>query len=316
MPPARPGTAFTLVELLVVLGVIALLLAILLPTLAAVRRSARTTACASNQRQVTHASLARAADCGYLPLAGVLYLPPDTTRPGTLPAALNDAARTRYSYRVDDLGDGTTISSLGEQVPPPPMSLLAYLGDDPDGDFPGQKYRRMIDLHAPMALWLCPSEDREPYQTNWPAVMSHVYGLAGDAWENSTSGDGWGTVWFPRTDYAYNEAVTGFHFDRRYAAARANGHLAAVRAASETMLLADAVTYKPIRVPLASFHPRLTLTPTRVTLADVRNNAANVTSGTPVADRHAGRANVAFLDGHAAAVAAGEDDGVLLMVGE
>ncbi|MBL8761203.1 MAG: prepilin-type N-terminal cleavage/methylation domain-containing protein [Phycisphaerae bacterium] len=48
----RPAPAFTLIELLVVIAIVAILIAILLPSLGSARRSARTTKCLSQVRQL------------------------------------------------------------------------------------------------------------------------------------------------------------------------------------------------------------------------------------------------------------------------
>ena len=66
--------AFTLIELLVVISIIALLIAILLPTLASARRSTEEMQCAVDQRSLGTASNAWATDKkGWLP---DLHYPP------------------------------------------------------------------------------------------------------------------------------------------------------------------------------------------------------------------------------------------------
>jgi len=92
-------TGFSLVELLVVIGIIGILISLLMPALASIQARSQEVQCQAKLRTIGQAAMLHVNDHnGYLPVAGVQHdLPGEVVDP----KALGDQRGTRYTYYLD-----------------------------------------------------------------------------------------------------------------------------------------------------------------------------------------------------------------------
>src|SRR5262245_16061502 len=101
---------FTLVELLVVIGIIAVLIAVLLPVLGRARPSANNVACSANARQLASAAIMFAQEHrGHCPPCSDTFF-----------AKFNDPLKQNFTYR--DNGGSDELLDWAS-------ALLRYMGD-------------------------------------------------------------------------------------------------------------------------------------------------------------------------------------------
>jgi len=281
-----PG-AFTLVELLVVIGIIAVLIAILMPALSVARQSANRTACASKLHQICVAAQLHASDHqGYYPLAGVL--------PGYDPVGLDDVYSTKYDYV-------TIYSQDGLPLTPAPIIVslardMSYRNalDDPDVQSMNAK---LADPTGLSRNFLCPSQASvadDVVQFPWM-----FYCIAPN-----------GTLsYWVRESYVFNEAVCGWgaapDVDNRF-----RGRVSLIHQAAATMFVADGLMGDPADgrhldpngvQATATLYNTIPYPP--VTLADAfkgDGNPGDIAGDSESFDlvRHRGKINIGFCDGH------------------
>ena len=289
--------AFTLVELLIVVGIIALLMAILLPVLGTARRQAREAVCRSNLNQIGQAAVGWAADHGgFLPLDGEINIHPNLAM-AAAPVKVHDTAQRRYSYgsvdqRASHAGSGHRHVAGRDSFM---VGMLRYIADNAgDGLLDYYTLDWTMDVRSKLGAtetFQCPSADRAQLWVgqNNDGFYSDVLIIDGEVFAGS---------WSTTSDYSTNGGLLSFQHrrDRLHRAYR--GQLSRVTSAATMVLAGDGDG------DFMSWTPNPARPEPYATLADVLGRTPQMTHWgfwkLPQLDptRHDGRVGVLFVDGH------------------
>ncbi len=266
----RPPSGFTLIELLTVIGILAALLALLLPAMNRARQSSRQLQCATNLRSLGQLLLISALDHdGYMPLAGNVA-PGPTTNGLDSPEALGDFSRKRYVY-YDNGGGVFCVTAM-------PAALAPYvISREVRGDS-WQNVDADIQATGPLQdTFVCPSDQNTIDRTYGASRWINNYGSA-------TYLNGWSSYGINAEVFAWTDNGVGGTSGH----SRLRGKFTGIPHPSETMLMCDTIAAIEIWVLEA-----------QLSLGDVYLGTGG-TCGSGVFDlvRHRGRMNVLYVDGH------------------
>jgi prepilin-type N-terminal cleavage/methylation domain-containing protein/prepilin-type processing-associated H-X9-DG protein len=218
---------FTLVELLVVIGIIALLISILLPALATARQQARLVKCEAQLRTLGQALMEHANEHrGYCPLAGNMSFLPSGAATYT-PTGVGDGAMQRYDYYYDSSAAGAApliVTAL-------PEALAPYLGI-PIADNNYTAVVAAMQAHPLVDDFTCPADEftfAEIAQTSHTAAPWWI-------WKNG------GTTLYGWSSYGCNDEFFGIETGPPNGLKpwnRLRGHLSALPHPSDAMLMMD-----------------------------------------------------------------------------
>ena len=297
--------AFTLVELLVVIGIIALLIAFLMPTLTVARQIAQRTNCSAKLHAQLLAAQIHAVDHrGYYPLVGILpgtQLLPKGAVAGIEPQNLEDPTANRYTYLSYNYG------GFARMLAPITISLASEMS-----------YKSVLNAQSNDAVgiaetdnfgfiknFLCPSQATSVSELTQLPMLYYLYPDRGGE-----------IIWYTQAmSYIYNEAALGWgdedpNNNYNDILNRAHGCVARIRQPGRTLFVADGLggnIYNFARFPYLTGDPMATVynsvaTPP-ITLNDAYRGEGSATDKAGDSEnfdlhRHHGKINIGFCDGH------------------